>query len=66
MRNPVVETLVLLFTLAALAGCGQTGPLFLPGNTSEIMTAPPANEQLEESDEDEDDDEDNNAITERR
>lgn len=65
MRNPLKEILVLLLALVALAGCGQTGPLFLPGNTSEIMTAPPLDEQLEETDEDEDDG-DNNKITNRR
>jgi len=65
MRNPLKEILVLLLALVALAGCGQTGPLFLPGNTSEIMTAPPLDEQLEETDEGEDDG-DNNKITNRR
>jgi predicted small lipoprotein YifL len=44
--------LVLLFT----AGCGQKGPLYLPGNPSQIKTDVPRQDegQTEEDDEDED------------
>ncbi len=40
----------------ALFGCGQSGPLFLPGNPSEIRDAPrPVQNADEEKDEDNDD-----------
>jgi len=47
--------LVLLFA----AGCGQKGPLYLPGNPSQIKTDVPRQDegQTEEDDEDEDEDE---------
>ena len=36
-----------------LAACGQKGPLFLPGNPSEIRPQPPAGEPAPETDEEE-------------
>ena len=40
----------------ALFGCGQSGPLYLPGDPSEIRDAPrPAQNADEEEDEDGDD-----------
>lgn len=45
-------SLVLLFS-----ACGQSGPLYLPGNPSKLETIPPA---PTESDEEEDDDEQDN------
>ncbi len=46
----------LIFALAAIsfvlpfAGCGQSGPLYLPGNPSKLETLPPkpTNEEEEE------------------
>ena len=41
----------------ALAGCGQSGPLYLPGDPSQIRNAPPPVENADdEEDEDGDDD----------
>lgn len=44
----------LLFLLAVAAGilsaCGQSGPLYLPGNPSEIRAQPPAEEPEQEDD----------------
>ena len=40
-----------------IAACGQKGPLFLPGNPSEIQTEVPA-EAEEENEDDEDSDSD--------
>ncbi len=41
-----------LLLLAALAGCGQSGPLYLPGNPSQVTTVPPeAAEEQKEDDE---------------
>ncbi len=45
------RTLLALAALASLlAGCGQSGPLYLPGNPSEIKSAPPPQEQAETED----------------
>ena len=35
-------TLTALLLLAILAGCGQKGPLYLPGNPSEVRADPGA------------------------
>jgi predicted small lipoprotein YifL len=51
----------LIFALAAIsfvlpfAGCGQSGPLYLPGNPSKLETLPPkpTNEEEEETEESE-------------
>lgn len=34
-------TLAALVLLAGLGACGQSGPLYMPGNPSQISTAPP-------------------------
>lgn len=47
----VAATLLLMFVAA---GCGQSGPLYLPGNPSEVQQ-PPA-EPSEEEDKDSEDD----------
>ena len=47
-----------LLLLLTLAGCGQNGPLYIPGNPSEMKLPPQApQEQVDEQDEDEDEDE---------
>lgn len=43
--------LAAVFLLAMLSGCGQSGPLYLPGNPSEIQASPP---EPEDRDDDED------------
>ncbi|MBT5220938.1 MAG: hypothetical protein HOI35_09750 [Woeseia sp.] len=63
MRNAVASFVLLLLSLAFLSACGQTGPLFLPGNPSQIQTSPPAEPSTEETDEDDEDDEDNQDPT---
>ena len=50
-------TLATLFLLGILAGCGQSGPLYVPGDPSSINVPPEAPEAEEESDEDGEDDE---------
>ena len=52
MRNAVASFVLLLLSLAFLSACGQTGPLFLPGNPSQTQTSPPAEPSTEETDED--------------
>ncbi len=46
--------LALILGLLFAAGCGQSGPLYLPGNPSEIKTDVPRQDQsqTEEGDED--------------
>lgn len=48
------RTLLALLSLFLISACGQKGPLFLPGNPSQIQTVPPAETPEEESDDDED------------
>ena len=50
---------LLLFALAGgilLAGCGQSGPLYLPGDPSEVRQAPrpPVDENADEEEEEAD------------
>ncbi len=48
-------SLILLLALVFAAGCGQKGPLYLPGDPSTIKTdvPPPAESRTEEKDEEE-------------
>lgn len=48
--------LILLFSILFIAGCGQKGPLFLPGNTNEVSTTIPR-QQADNENEDEEEDE---------
>ena len=66
-RNLLVS-LLLLVAVVALAACGQSGPLYLPGDPSEVQVPPSqqpatppqdADEDLEEDDQDEDDQDEN-------
>lgn len=52
--------LVLLFSYLFIAGCGQKGPLFLPGNTNEVSTTIP---QQQAGIDNEDEEEDETPIT---
>ncbi len=60
MNSRYLLALMLGFLFAA--GCGQSGPLYLPGDPSEIRTEapPPPQTQTEENDEDDDQDSRNN------
>ena len=50
-------SLVLLLVLLFAAGCGQKGPLYLPGNPSQIKTDVPRQDESQTEEDDEDDDE---------
>jgi len=41
-------------------GCGQSGPLYIPGNPSQIQNPPPPPEQPEEEEDDEEENDDDN------
>ena len=43
----------LLVLLLFLAACGQSGPLYLPGDPSEIRDAPPQPSETDSEEEDE-------------
>jgi predicted small lipoprotein YifL len=57
MQNPVKYIVLILISLTALAACGQKGPLFLPGDPSEIRSiAQEGQPPSEQGEDDEDDD----------
>ncbi|MGI9203856.1 MAG: LPS translocon maturation chaperone LptM [Woeseiaceae bacterium] len=58
MQKTVSSIALLLLSLAFLSACGQKGPLFLPGNPSQIQTVPsPEQEQINSETDDEDEEE---------
>jgi predicted small lipoprotein YifL len=54
LTTKILSILLLTFALGA---CGQSGPLYVPGDPSEIKTEPRAPEAVEAGDEDEEYDE---------
>lgn len=55
------KTLILfLISMLYVTGCGQKGPLYLPGNTNEVSTSIP--QQQEAGQEDEDEEEKTSAV----
>lgn len=56
MLKTVHRWILIILASAAVAGCGQKGPLYLPGDPSSIYAAPP--QQTDQAAEDVDDDED--------
>lgn len=49
------KTLILaLISMFYVCGCGQKGPLYLPGNTNEISTSIPVQQEASQDDDDED------------
>lgn len=47
----IILTLATLFLLGVLAGCGQSGPLYVPGDPSEVQITQPLPESEEDGDE---------------
>ena len=56
MQNSIKIVALILMSLSTLAGCGQKGPLFLPGDPSEIRSVSQENQPARQGDEDDDDD----------
>lgn len=53
-----VERIILLLAAAmALSGCGQKGPLFLPGDPDALRTTTPNRAPVQQQQEDEEDEE---------
>jgi predicted small lipoprotein YifL len=49
--------LVAAISCLTLPGCGQSGPLYLPGDPSEIRNAPPPVESADDEEDEDGDDE---------
>ena len=58
MHNSLKQIVLLILTFAFLSACGQKGPLFLPGDPSEVRTTTPQQQQQPQTEENEEDDED--------
>lgn len=59
--KPLLLALFALTSVFVVAGCGQSGPLYLPGDPSTIQTQPQP--QPEETQQDEEEDNNNNDDT---
>ena len=55
MLKSFKATAAAALALLVLAGCGQKGPLFLPGNPSEVRPVPEQDQLDTENDDDEQD-----------
>lgn len=53
-----ISSLVVLLLILFLSACGQSGPLYVPGDPSSIQPPAEQPEQNEEEERDEDEDED--------
>ena len=63
MLKTLNRWILIILAGAAVTGCGQKGPLFLPGDPSTIYAAPPQQtDQAAEEVDEEDDDESPNTI----
>jgi len=56
MRHFILALAAIAFVML-FAGCGQSGPLYLPGNPSKIQAPPAAPADAEEEEEEEEDSE---------
>jgi len=52
----IICTLATMLLIVCFAGCGQSGPLYVPGDPSSIQAPPEAASDEEEKDNGEDDD----------
>ena len=59
MHTKNLQLLIVLCSLVA-AGCGQKGPLYLPGDPSAIKTQVPAPQQSQQEEQDEEEEEEPN------
>lgn len=63
MDNLVKRIAVALLATFVLAGCGQKGPLFLPGNPNAVRLTTPPQENAEVDEDRDEDDDDETPIT---
>lgn len=57
MQKTVGSIAVLLLSLTFLSACGQKGPLFLPGNPSQVQSVPSLEEEQTNSETDDENEE---------
>jgi len=58
-----VSSIALLLSLALLSACGQKGPLFLPGDASQVQSVPSAEQAQTNSGTDDEEDDDDEELT---
>ncbi len=58
MKNLFRLIAIAFVSVFIISACGQKGPLFLPGNPSEMQPQPPEEEQGQDEDEEDPDDDD--------
>ena len=58
MYKQTKSLVIFLFSMLLIAACGQKGPLFLPGDTNQISTSMPEQQQSAPTEEEDKDDED--------
>ncbi len=51
----IVRLMLVCATLIAVTGCGQKGPLFLPGSPAEVQRITPNTEPADNEEEDDED-----------
>ncbi len=56
LMKSIICTLTTMLLVVLLAGCGQSGPLYVPGDPSSIQAPPEAADDEEENGNGEDDD----------
>ena len=59
--NRLIVALAMISLSLLCNGCGQSGPLYLPGNPSTIQTVPGTPEDAEQEDAEEEEQEDGDA-----
>ncbi len=60
MKRLILACVALSFVFVA-AGCGQSGPLYVPGNPSRISNPPPPADETEEGEEGEEGEDENDS-----
>ena len=66
MHSHTKVLFILVLSFIFIAGCGQKGQLFLPGNTNEVSTSIPqqsSSDSGSEAEDDEDDEDDKKPIS---
>jgi len=61
MQNTLIRIATALLTILVLTGCGQKGPLFLPGDPNAVRTTMPQQNSPPSEERDEDDEDDDEA-----
>lgn len=57
MKKLFLVCIAALFSVFAITACGQKGPLFLPGNPSEVQSEVPRQDQPQDEEDEEADEE---------